>query len=101
MSFARAMAGTFSWVHPRFGGRLTGIAGVSPAACAVGQKQPETRPHFESHPFSCMKRRLRYAREWLFAARSSLQVPWCVKEALDLRENLSREQVSEEIPVEY
>ena len=31
-------------------GRLTGIAGVSPAACAVGQRQPETRPHFESHP---------------------------------------------------
>ena len=31
-------------------GRLTGIAGVSPAACAVGQRQSETRPHFELHP---------------------------------------------------
>ena len=31
-------------------GRLTGIAGVSPAACAVGQRQPETRPLFGMHP---------------------------------------------------
>ena len=48
--------------------RLTGIAGVSPAACAVGQRQPETRPHFESHPRNRSRLRVRRKSATLSAA---------------------------------